>query len=271
MNKGRHNTTPSASQLGFTLVEVIFVVVILGIVAAIGSSFVVSAVDSYRIADLRNKLVQRGRLTIEQMARELRMAVPNSVRISNTNRCVEFLPILAATRYKNAIPTAENSAPGKSVMNTMSYLMGTGVPKHVVIAAYFPEEIYSNADPAAQAAIGALGSEPYSQITLSGAHRFLRDSPTNRVYIAADPVRFCVLGGLLQRISAYGFDTSSLGEVLPAGTVDLMAHNVAADGLAFALAPGSEERNTSVLIRLLFSEGSTAIDLHHQVLLRNVP
>ncbi len=253
------------------MVEVVFVVVILGIVATIGSSFVVTAIDSYNIADTRNKLVQRGRLTLEQIARELRMAVPNSIRISSSNRCLEFLPIIVATNYRSNIATSENNASPKSFVNTSSYNLIWGTVSHAVIAAYNPSEVYTIASPASRVSTANISLGSHTKIDFGGAHRFLRDSQTHRIFIAADPVRFCALNNNVMRISNYGFDTGTLTDTSPVGTVDLMAQNVQPDGVAFELSPGSEDRNISVAVRLMFNSAKAQIDLQHQVLIRNVP
>lgn len=75
--------------------ELIFVLVILGLVGAIGSSFMVATMDMYQRTQDRVALMQRGRVALEQMSRYLRAAVPNSVRVSATGKCLEFVPVVA--------------------------------------------------------------------------------------------------------------------------------------------------------------------------------
>jgi len=256
---------------GFTLVEVIFVVVILGIIASIGSSFVVSALDSYRTAQARNLLVQRGRLALEQMARELRMALPNSVRVSSAGRCIEFLPVVAAANYQVAVADQSNNKAAQNQITTGAFTLYGANPKHVVIAPFSPGDIFSSSSPAARVGLGTLGASPYTSVPLASSHRFIRNSVNKRLYLAADPVRFCLSNGNLLRYADYGFSTSALGEGDPGGSSALMAHNVAPNGTAFTLSPASQDRNMAVRMRLIFSSGSASLDLNHQVLIRNVP
>ena len=117
---------------GFTLVELVTVLVILGIVSAIGSSFVISTTDSYNQVQERTKLTSRGRLAIEQMARQLRIAVPNSIRVSGTGNCVEFLPVVAGVRYINDVPDEENGMLSTSSITTFNFSLGLGSANHVV-------------------------------------------------------------------------------------------------------------------------------------------
>jgi MSHA biogenesis protein MshO len=259
------------NQAGFTLVEMIFVVVILGIIASIGSGFVVSAMDSYRAAQVRNQLVQRGRLTLEQMSRELRMAVPNSVRISASGLCMEFMPIITAANYQGTLPDADNNRAAVNQISTGNFAFTPALAKHVLVAPFSPADIYTNANPSARVGLGSLGSPPFVLLPLASSRVFLRNSLNRRLFVAADPVRFCVSGGNLLRYSSYGFSTSALGDGSPGGTGNLMAHSVAASGTAFQLSPGSQDRNMVVRMRLIFSNGSTSLQLHHQALVRNVP
>lgn len=261
---------PSAVA-GFTLVEIIFVVVILGIVAVIGANFVVSALESYRTAQERNQLVQRGRLVLEQMARELRMALPNTVRVSPGGRCIEFMPVVAAANYQGMVADVSNNIAAQNQVTTGAFNLHGANPSHLVIAAFSPADVYTSTTPAARVSIGALGAPPYTGVGFSGSHRFLRNSVNRRLYLAADPVRFCLSGGNLVRYYDYGFSTGALGDMNPGGSDALMAHNVEPNGAAFALSPGSENRNMAVLMQLIFRSGTASLDLNHQVLIRNVP
>jgi MSHA biogenesis protein MshO len=258
-------------QSGFTLVEVIFVVVILGIVAVIGASFVVSALESYRIAQARNQLVQRGRLSLEQMARELRMALPNAVRVSAGSRCIEFMPVVAATNYQGVVADVSNNIAVQNQLTTGAFNLYGNNPRHVVIAPFSPADVYTGSAPAARVGLATLGSAPYTSIPFATNHRFIRNSINRRVYLAADPVRFCLSNGNLVRFYQYGFSTGVLGEGDPGGSRALMSHNVESNGPAFVLAPGSENRNMAVLIHMTFRNDTASLDLNHQVLIRNVP
>ena len=71
---------------GFSLIELITVIVILGIASAGIASFVRGSMQTYIDVSTREQLVTESRFAIERLKREIANAVPNSVRITgNTN------------------------------------------------------------------------------------------------------------------------------------------------------------------------------------------
>lgn len=256
---------------GFSLVEVVFVMVILGIIASIGSSFIMTAVDGYQATKGRVQLANRGRLALEQMALQLRLAVPNSVRVSETGNCVEFMPIAAAGQYQGALADPENKLSESSSLSAVPFNIDFGTPAHVVVAPYFSSEIYASSSPSAIVGVGSLGAEPITEVSFAGSHRFMRNSVSKRFYLAASPVRFCLSGDQLLTFLEYGLDTASLGDGNPGGRSALMADKVSAVDRAFRLYPGSEVRNAAVLIQLRFSDNGERLELTQEVFIRNVP
>ena len=258
-------------QQGFTFVEIIFVVVILGSVAAIGSSYLVSTVNAYRDTQVRSVLVQRGRLAVEQIARQIRMAAPNSVRVSSSGACIEFLPVVAGAHYQGALPDANNGMAAVTSISTSEFSLGEGVPAQLVLAPFVPSDVYTNAAFASRVGLGALGSAPITSIPLATSHRFLRNSPTNRVYLTANPLRFCLVGTNLYQYSGYGFLTSALTDTDPGGTTDILAQGISSGSQLFSLSPGSEDRNAAVILDLVATYGRNSLAFTHKALIRNVP
>lgn len=69
----------SRNETGFTLIEIVITLVLLGIVSAVTIQFVASAAEVGQIQTERNRLVNEARLAMEAMVREIRFAVPASV------------------------------------------------------------------------------------------------------------------------------------------------------------------------------------------------
>ncbi len=259
---------------GFTLVEVITVIVILSIVVVIGSHFVVSTMTAYRDVEQRAKLITKGRVVIEQMTRQFRGALPNSFRVSISGNCIEFIPIVAGANYVGELPDTVNGAPLVTSIATSPFSLGLGTPSHAVVGGSSPTIIYITGSPAARVSINALsGSAPYSSLSLnSPGHRFVVNSINQRVFITADPKRFCLSGGDLVEHSGYGLDTGAMNDGVPTGAATaIMGKTIATNTVAFALSSGSEDRNAVVLVSLEFTQGDSKVVLNHQVLVRNVP
>ena len=89
---------------GFTLLEVVVVIVVLGILALGTTKFIVQGTQQYTVSAERTKLTAGGRIAVEKVVRRLRNALPNSVLVSQPlGRCVEYIPVVAGTSSIGAI------------------------------------------------------------------------------------------------------------------------------------------------------------------------
>jgi MSHA biogenesis protein MshO len=103
---------PSPSSVrGFTLVEAIAVMVITGIIASMVAVFIKSSIGSYIDAARRAELTEAADIALRKLTREVRLAVPNSLRLSDsgghtgacsTGTCyMEFVPTKDGGRYRS--------------------------------------------------------------------------------------------------------------------------------------------------------------------------
>lgn len=86
-------------QRGFTLVEAIMVIVIIGILGGIVAVFIRAPVQGYVDTVARAEATDEADLALRRMARDIRLALPNSVRPVGNGTGIEFLLTRTGGRY----------------------------------------------------------------------------------------------------------------------------------------------------------------------------
>jgi MSHA biogenesis protein MshO len=99
------NRAARQPQRGFTLIELIMVIVIMGVIGGMVSVFMKSPIDAYFDSARRAALTDVADTVVRRMARDLQRALPNSIRnpTSDPNyQCLEFIPTKTGGRYRSA-------------------------------------------------------------------------------------------------------------------------------------------------------------------------
>lgn len=253
--------------VGFTLVELIVVIVILSVLATMSTGFVVKTMESYRQTQARALLLNTARQALEQMTRQLRLALPYSIRLTNGDSCLEFMPVVAGGNYFSPVPDIENGAAGVASIPASSVTVDRGNARFLTIGAMASTEIYGGS-PTSLANYSAYSS---NALQISVAKQWLRNSINRRYFVLDQPQAFCVVSGDLRfyqnlNVASGSISTSGVG----ADPSDIVARNITA-ATPFVLATGTENRNTRITINLTFSSGGESINYSQGVLIRNVP
>ena len=250
------------------------VIVLLGIIAAASARFVQQAMNIYIDATGRDALQQQGRYAVERMSRELRSALPGSIRVNSnaTIQCIEFMPIQAASTYLQ--PVSDTAITSLDVVD-FSYSFTTGD----LIAVYPVDASSVYATPSALGTLSAATSAVAGVQTLSlTAKQFPDESPVRRFYIVTAPISFCAADNALRRHQGYGRTVTQ--SPLPPNTGVLLAEKVrltdsGSNVTVFSFSAGTLQRSGVVHMDLRFSDSASLGDewvrFSQEVFVRNTP
>lgn len=264
----------SASQRGFTLVEMIISIVIAGILVSMVGLFGREQINAYLDIGNRAELADAADTAVRQVARELQSALPNSVR--KNGNFLEFVPIRDAGRYRADV----NSTGGGDYLDFTSTTDNSfDVLGPAVTVAAGDQLVIFN--------LGQTGSDVYSgtsrraistgagsitslQYTLGGLGQFPLASPQNRFQIVGGPVTYqCnVAGGTILRHSGYAFSGTQ-----PTTFAGAMSAVLVGDvtSCSFSYLPAVLQRNGLVVLRLTLTRNGESVELLHQVDVLNTP
>lgn len=262
-------------QQGFTLIEMIVVMVIVGVLGVGITSFIGRSVQGYADSAERQRLASIAWVVSEKLSRALRDALPNSVRLNGAGAsatCLEYIPIRAGSNYLTIpLATAETSFevapfPGYQAVDVDDTRDRVAVYPSTLAGLYNLST--SSVISATLEQLSAGTTANALLVTLNSAHRFPADSPSQRVYVVQNPVMYCFSAGVLSRYSDYGYSASLPSSGLGAGVV-------IATGLSdasFNYAAGTLGRTGIVSFSFEVSgTGSARQAIEQEVQIRNVP
>jgi MSHA biogenesis protein MshO len=271
---------------GFTLIEAVMVIAITGVLATVVAQFIVPPVQAYLAVKARGTLVDHADLALRRIGRDLRGALPHSVRVSSDGLALELIPATSAARYATSGSGTLNFGEADTSFDIVGPPLLLGAAQQLVFYnlgpgvdgadAYAPNgSALEQAGANRRLATNAAGNA--STVTLSSLAGLPvgNFAPPYRVYAVDSPVSYrCNLGtGQLLRHQGYGFQAA---QPLPptGGSAAVLATGVSAcqfsaDGTLVAA------RAALVGLRLslstLTSAGSETVTLHHAVHVANLP
>jgi MSHA biogenesis protein MshO len=264
---------------GVTLLEMIMVIVITGIIGAAIALFIRAPVESYVDATRRAQLTDIADTALRRITRDLRTALPNSVRVDGTGFYIEYLQTGGGGRYRAELTDTgtgnalDFTAPDDQfdVIGAMPDFSAAGT-KYIVI--------YNlNSAPAVVAsnAYGTDNREAYASnngttITLAAQKQFPFASPGKRFHVVQHPVTYhCDLAtGVLRRYWGYPIQLTPQPTPPAGGSNALLATQVSGCSFAYT-ASGSTQRTGVVSLTLQISDGGETVRVFQQVHVSNVP
>ncbi|NHZ92615.1 prepilin-type N-terminal cleavage/methylation domain-containing protein [Massilia sp. CCM 8733] len=244
--------TRARRQHGFTLVEAIVVIVITGILGAIVATFLRLPVQNYVDSAGRAELADAADTAVRRMVRDIRLALPNTVRVSGN--AIEFVPTKTGGRYlaaEDALVPANNPAgdhlnfvdpadltfrvlgplqdgPQRIAAGDMvvvNNLMISGEASNVYAAVPTNRAEVAGVDAASK--VITLKANPFATQNPPLAH------PMHRFQVTGQPVTYSCANGVLSRHANYGFNAAQ--NSFPSASPSILATNVEACEFSYNL------------------------------------
>lgn len=276
------------SQKGFTLIELVIVIIVLGIVSVGISGIVRSSMDAVVTVTEREDLVREGSYLVERFNRELASSVPNSVRISGNAlaHCVEFVPIKWSGIYLT-LPLAGQTSNTADLIELSDINGRSYTPTNTDFALVYPigaTEVY-DASLGHRRPVTSCSDDDNDCSTLGDADKviqlevpdgFAQASPSNRIYFAQDAVSYCMRNNQVYR------HVSSINETQTLYTTggSLMAQNVvnqlgispiSGEQNPFQSIGASFQRNAYTQALFIFGREEERVTFMQEVQIPNVP
>ena len=290
--------TRNVLSKGFTLLELLVVVVLVSILFVMGAELIVSPISSFVDVSRRAELVDVADNALQRMSRELRNALPNSVRLttSGSRTALEFLNTSTGGRYRARL---ESGGGGNVLQNASSdtfdvldAINGTINPGPAgqanclngnsdCLALYNTGtttgsfNAYNGDNIASITAVNIVTN----QITFDNGAGFSFPFPIpptsqQRFYVVDGPISF-VCDSATQQLRRYAGYTIVSGQPVTdvqfgsAGA--LLADNVESCSFSYVSGAGSRHGLVTLRIRVVDSATSERVSLLYQVHVVNVP
>ncbi len=278
------------SQCGFTLIEMIVVMVITGILGSIIAIFISGPVQGYLDSARRAEMSDIADTAMSRITRDLRTALPNSVRVTNqsggacngtTDICyLEFIPTTGGGRYRSAqdcSSTCTGNALVFSPLVASSFDVLGAMPTFVAGYWVVVNNIGTTSTNTGSNATGAnvydvpptnraIVSIPVTTptVTFVPPFTFPTASPEARFQVISTPVSYVCnpAAGTLTRYAGYPIAATQPTSTLAGGNV--LASNVSACKFANPVAG-------LVTVNLTISESGESVSLYDAASVANVP
>ena len=274
-------------QLGSTLIELVMAIAAIGVLGVVASIFIRAPIDSYFASARRAALTDEADTAVRRMARDIRKALPNSIRtswlnISSNGQCFEFIPTRTGGRYR-----AELSSLGEG--DTLDFVAADGSFNMLGDNGALPANQQTQVnDVVAVYNLGISGDDAYvgdntSQVSQVSQVSSVNGGPETNLSIASKLFpqalggkRFHVIPGD-ENVVAYVCSSDGklrrtvrtfTNAVCPA-TGPILASHVGSCNFVYS---GSDlERNEPIQLSLTLTDSGETVNLYQQIYVNNTP
>ncbi len=299
-----------SKQSGFSLLELILVVVLLGVLGSGAGLLITRPIEAYNDQLRRLQLVDQAEMALRQIARDVRRALPNSIRLDTTTVpggwALEMVNTIDGARYRDEIDSVGGNftAPADlldfstadSDFNLLGTFSGIGdgvlpVNQRIVIYNTAPTDIYLDINNVVSSGIVTTGGTTLTvstdvsgigaehHINMSPAFQFTQQSPGQRTFVIDGVISYVCNPGTrtITRYDSYPYQSTPQpgSDVVLGGLAGvqtgLVVNQVASCEINYD--PGTASRGGIISLRLSLDDTTSneAISLLHQIHVVNVP
>ncbi|RJG25823.1 prepilin-type N-terminal cleavage/methylation domain-containing protein [Massilia cavernae] len=274
-------------QAGFTLIEAVIVIVVIGVLGAIVALFIRMPLQGYQDSVARAELTDLADLTVRRVARDLRLALPNSIIVAADGSTISFFITKTGGRYlvaEDEVPGFKDFLAGGDEVDfagprpagKQEILPGDSfVVNNLGVA---PADAYASTNLAQIEAISVIDDTNFHQYRLKlESNPFATQIPPmpsagSRFHIVGPPVSYrcnAAAGGAGSMTRQWDYGIVRGAPAANAGTISVMTRRVSNCSFSYGDSAG---RSALVTIRLELEvpEGGT-VKLVHQVHVDNTP
>ena len=265
------------------MIELVMVIVLMGIVGGMVVSFMKPPIDAYFAVIRRAALTDQADTVARRVSRDIRTALPNSLRTPNSN-CLEFIPTKTGGRYRAGDLTADDGtaldfSDTDSAFNILGSNSALAADQRIavndLIAVYnlgiVDADAYNSDNTTSVTAIGAETGAPLETPLTIADKKFPLESPGRRFHVipaAEKVVAYVCSGGKLYRTASSVFYAESSASVCPTSG-PVLAHKVS--HCSFDYSGSDVRRNALVTLVLQFTDSAETVSLHQDVHVNNTP
>ena len=271
-------------QRGFTLVELIVVISLFGILAAVGAAMMARPVLAFANAASSAQLSDEGSRALQRMADELRYALPNSARVtsSGSDFYVEFMPLTGVGRYRAQVAATGTAGDpldfadaADATFDVLGPMPTVGASSQMVIHNLGTTEGDAYSGNNRRGGLAYNAGSGVLQFTPNGA--FPAESPSSRFGLVDPPVTFVCTGGAsgsgnLRRVSGYGVaatqPVSLAAAPLASGTTAILATGISSCAAQYDAAL---QNLGLVTLRLVMARGDGVATMVQQIAVDTTP
>ena len=260
-------------QRGFTMVEMIIAITLIGVLSSMVAVFVARPIQGYLDTARRAELTGMADAVLKRMSIELRNAIPGSVRPVSpaAGSYIEFIPALGGGRYCSSSSDCSNPM--------LNFGTGATTSGTFDVLGPLPSGMTANSDRLIIYNTGLGGLDAYtndncakltnsaSPLTYTNATPFPFDSPSHRFFVApaSGPVRFNCTATAVQRIGG----SSNFCGLTPTSVTSTLA---SADSIVCAFRFSSVSASNGLLtLSITLTSSGESVTLINQIHVDNLP